>query len=85
MLGLSQIVKLDLILWNMQFSFVILADNTILISFVFFLGFVDYLNTLEFIKTVGDVGEAKTVFRNHIERKDAVTTSEVEMREVIYL
>lgn len=36
----------------------------------------DYLNTLEFIKTIGTIGEAKEVFRNHVEHKKAVTSSE---------
>ncbi|KAK8819072.1 hypothetical protein WA538_001650 [Blastocystis sp. DL] len=39
----------------------------------------DYLNTLEFIKQVGDVGEAKTVFRNHIERKETTVPLENNM------
>ena len=45
----------------------------------------DYLNTLEFIKQVGDVGEAKTVFRNHIERKDTAVPSEVSFRYLCHL
>ena len=45
----------------------------------------DYLNTLEFIKQVGDVGEAKTVFRNHIERKDPSVPSEVSFRVRFHL
>ena len=45
----------------------------------------DYLNTLEFIKQVGDVGEAKTVFRNHIERKDTTVPSEVSVRSLFHV
>ncbi|KAK8814608.1 26S proteasome regulatory subunit N9 [Blastocystis sp. ATCC 50177/Nand II] len=36
----------------------------------------DYLNTLEFIKTIGDVGEAKTVYRNYVGKHEGVTSSE---------
>lgn len=39
----------------------------------------DYLNTLGFIKTIGAIGEAKEVFRNRVEHKKAVTSSEVDL------
>ena len=45
----------------------------------------DYLNTLEFIKQVGDVGEAKTVFRNHIERKETTVPLEVCICHLFHL
>lgn len=37
----------------------------------------DYTNTLEFIKRIGDVGEAKMVFRNHTVNAKLVTTNDV--------
>lgn len=49
------------------------------------MSFTDYLNTLEFIKTVGDVGEAKSVFRNHVDRTEAVTTTDVLIQEIYYV
>ena len=38
---------------------------------------VDYLNTLNFIRSVGGIGEAKSVYRNRLERIHGVTTEDV--------
>ena len=45
--------------------------------FTCFLFHVDFANTLEFIRKIGDVGEAKTVFRAHVSNTNKVTSSDV--------
>lgn len=70
------IVKLTSIPWNMLCLCVTLVDSIILVRYScsFYL---DFTNTLAFIVKIGDVGEAKTVFRTHISSSDKVTSNDV--------
>ena len=78
MLDLSHNAKLASIPWNIPFWFAILVNSTIPVPTVrFVIILLDYLNTLEFIKTIGSVTDAKNVYRNHIEKKEEKNTNEV--------
>ena len=57
--------------------FVILVDNTIQVISTRKWSLLDYENTMQFIRRIGDVGEAKMVYRNHVVNNQLVTSSDV--------